>query len=161
MKRIIARVYFAGAVLLPVLAFVIIPPWHSRYTCLHRLMVFDHAVNCPRTVVMETEEGNIDADGNWITNQWVAMLRDKHLHCPKSGKKFILPAMRVGVHPYCPTHGHLIEESGYVSHEANPRGEWLAPVMGALLISAIALPMSALIVIAVRTTRRRQKNHNQ
>jgi len=155
----IARGYFALAILLPILALVIIPPWHSRHTCLHRLMVFDHAVNCPATVAMETEEGNIDADGNWITNQWVAMLRDRHRHCPKSGKKYMLPALRVGEHPYCPTHGHLIEESGYVSHKINPKGEWLIPVMGALLISAIVVPVSALIMLAVQV-RRRKKNHN-
>ena len=124
-------------------------------------MNYDHVINCPGLVAKETEAGDIDADGNWVTNRWMSMLREDHRQCPRSGKMYVLPAQRVGEHPYCPTHGHLIEESGYVPHTANPNGEWLTLLMRALFVSAIAVPTSAVIVIAVRTRRRKKKNHNK
>lgn len=132
----------------------------SRWRCHRNLMLIDHAINCHATVQMETEEGNIDEEGNWITNQWYAMLGDDRTHCPKSGLEYILPRLKVGIHPSCPTHGDLIRFYGSVPHHQTRRSAfwWFAPPVCAL--GAVVFGIWTLISVVIAKRKKKREDHN-
>jgi hypothetical protein len=155
MRTITLRLYYGTAIVLVVAAVPIMHFW----TCMANLRGIDHSINCPSTVRNERTEGNIDPEGNWITNRWLAPSTDERMRCPSSGKPYVVPRS-VGQHPYCLTHGHLVELSGFTPHSSNPR--FVISIVLQMLspLAIVIAPLSAILVFFVRRHRKTKRNPN-
>jgi len=147
------KIFYSTALIIVILA----APGFLFLQCMRNLCLIEHAINCPSTVLNEKNEGNIDEEGNWITNRWLSLRPAQRMLCPATGKQYSVP-LEVGQHPYCLTHGRLVELSGYVPHSSSPRFTFFIIVGVIFLPTVLIVPLSALLVYLWQRRKCQRKN---
>jgi hypothetical protein len=131
-------------------------PGRQERKCLWRLTVLDHAINCPSWVRMSEQEGTC-SNGVWNPGTIRGVTPGKFFSCPITGTNYVV-TFRVGTHPFCPVHGHLIEKYGVRHHES-----WLHPPsvsqnlrdLGVVVCVVVSI-VTAIVMIPLAVVRRKR-----
>jgi hypothetical protein len=131
-------------------------PGRGERECVLNLSYFDHLINCPGAIGIGQEAGMVSNgvwNQEWILNMTTGPLNHT-LRCPVSGAHYVL-TFKIGEHPYCPTHGHLIEKYGVRHHQ--PWLHWTRFRVSAAgtLTSLVAAGISASGLMVMSVMRRK------
>ena len=126
-------------------------PGRQERKCLQMLANLDHQINCPGWVIASEEDGTC-SNGVWSPKAIHDITPPAFFRCPVAQTNYVLE-FRVGTHPFCPSHGRLIEQYGYQPHQP-PRSllmRWLATA--ACMLLGLSFGVSLVAVVLVKKTK--------
>jgi hypothetical protein len=126
-------------------------PGRGERRCVNSLAVFDHHINCSGHVALGQSDGTV-SNGVWDRKYILDLTPPTYLRCPLTGTNYML-SFKVGEHPYCPIHGHLIEKYGVRPHQTWLRAPAARAIGGPVFLLLALVGGATLLAVAVAKRR--------